>query len=149
MCGFRLAAGGVGRAFPLITRGDHCYLGKMSLFVMVASRCPQNKFAQFCISPSGLRPSGGLHSRTYLRDLHVNQLGRALPWGQLVQRNTPKLFGNRDSRDIRVDDSSTSSPTGARTNCVTEVGSDGLLNGPQRPVSGRFKGGSMTHHNES
>ena len=35
------------------------------------------------------------------------------------------------------------------TSRVTKVGSDGLLNGPQRPVSGRFKGGSMTRHNDS
>ena len=32
--GFRLAAGGVGGAFHLMTRGDHRYLGKESLKVV-------------------------------------------------------------------------------------------------------------------
>ena len=34
VCGFCLAAGRVGKDFPLITRGDHRYLGKESLKVV-------------------------------------------------------------------------------------------------------------------
>ena len=34
------------------------------------------------------------------------------------------------------------------TSRVTEVGSNVILNGPKRPMSGRLKDGSMTCHND-
>ena len=134
VCGFRLAAGGVGKAFLLITRGDHRYIGKKALNVMVASRRSQVTCFPFHIFPPGSRPNRWFALSCVPTRPPCEPAGTGFTPGPAWRgRNTSELIGTpRISRHqgrclIRF-------ITHRREDKLRDrSGIQGLLNGPQRP----------------